>query len=275
MAAADRFRGLVMVDVTNPDSPTTVSSQLVPGIATRVSLFARNGRRFAAVACGGGGVSTVDITKPRAPKLAGRWNAHTDYSRSVLVSVPADNRGGQGAWDETSPDQNATAPLAWVADNLDGGLKVLDLGNPAAPALLLKVQLPGYCDSLHLRGDLLACAYRNRGTRLYRVRPGTPATDHATTPSVELLAGVHRSGNRVQDAITFMLGAPGSGEWPAMAVADDRAGIALYDISDPQAPLLAGEVATPEAAMSCAWRSGHLVASCWDGGLVVYKVSPK
>ncbi len=275
LAAADRFRGLVMLDVSKPDFPTTVSSVAVPGIATRVSLFSRNGGRYVAVASGGAGLTTVDITDPRSPRRAGHWNTHTDYSRSVLTLMPARDKQGHPAWAEPSPESSSPAPLAWIADNLDGGLKVLDLGNPEAPELLLKVSLPGYCDSLHMSGDLLACAYRNRGTRLFRVLPGAPATDHATTPSVEFLAGVHRSGNRVQDAITFRIGAGGKDDWPVLAVADDRAGIALYDLSDPRVPLLAGEAATPDAAISCVWHAAHLVASCWDGGVVVYKVSPK
>jgi len=248
LAVADRFRGLVMWRVADTDAPTTLAELAMPGIATHLDVLERGGRRFAVVACGGEGVTIVDISDPAAPKIVGRHKLDADYSRRIAVD----------------------GDIAYVADNTDGGLKVLDIARPDDPQLLLKVLMPGFCQSVERRGELLLSAYRTHGVRVFRVEPRPPAADRASTPGLTLLSSVHRTRNRVQETLPLWDDNATAPQRRLAAFADDAAGIELYDFADPAAPLLVGEQRTPDSTLGLAFHRGFLYAACWNAGVVVY-----
>lgn len=246
---ADRFRGLVVWDAARPDAPTSLSAVALPGVATGVRLARSGDRRLALVACGGAGLSVVDVSHPEAPRVIGGWNTDTDYARSV------DSHGR----------------LAFLADNADGGLRVIDLADPARPVLLGSHMMRGFAESARVADGLLVTAWRTGGAGIFRL--GDAESDAPAPP--EPVCTVYRSRNRCHDAL--VLGTAPGGASPAgrrlMAVADDVNGIDVYDIARLETPLLVGGLDTDAAASGLAEFRGHLLAACWDAGLVVARIS--
>jgi hypothetical protein len=242
---ADRFRGLVAWRGRSPDHLTSVGAVALPGMLCHLDLFSTGGRTYAAVASGGEGMSIADITDLSAPALVANFLHNADFTRQVAV------RGRH----------------AFLADNTDGGLKIVDVAEPAAPVLLFKVSMPGFCDALALHGDLLFVAYRNYGTRLFRItEPPEPPHAPLTSASLELLCQVARSTDRVRSLLPL-----GSG----LIVANDSAGVEWYDCTDPRLPVLTAEWRTPSEVMSVIERHGLLYVSAWDAGLrIIEPASP-
>ncbi len=243
LVVADRFRGLVLWDLSNPDKPTTYSELSLPGIATDVDVTNIAGQRIAAVACGGEGLVTVDLTDPTSPTLLGKFATRIDYARRILL---------HGA-------------TAFLADHFDGGLKLIDLSDPTSLRPWYQVRIRGFCEHASLRGDLLSVSYRNYGLRLFRLH--TQVADDTTTPQLTLLGSTARSRSRVRT--TALLSKE------RLLVANDEAGDELYDVADPSLPCLVDEYwfsSPQESAQSCAEHNGLIYVPCWDGGLNVFRV---
>jgi hypothetical protein len=162
--------------------------------------------------------------------------------------------------------------IAYVADNTDGGLKVLDMASPGDPRILYKVLLPGYCQSAERGSDLLFSAYRNYGVRAFRVARQPSLEGRATTPVLTLLSSVHRARHRVHETLPLWDDSTTPSSRRLVAFAGDAAGIDIYDYTDPSAPLLVGEQATPDAAFGLSAHRGFLYVACWDAGVVVYRL---
>ncbi|MCX7718226.1 MAG: hypothetical protein N2111_07475 [Candidatus Sumerlaeaceae bacterium] len=236
---ADRFRGLVVWRVKGADDITSVASLRLPGMLCHLETFTTGGRTFAAVASGGEGLSIVEITDLTAPSLTARFLHNADFTRQVAV------RGRH----------------AIVADNKDGGMKIVDVADPAAPVLLFRVLLPGFCDALALQNDLLFAAYRNYGTRIFRIlTPANAADEILTSQSVELLSQVVRSTDRVRNVLPL---------GRLLVLANDSAGVEWYDCSNPSLPVLIAEWRAPDDVMSVAERDGLLYVAAWNAGVRV------
>jgi len=65
---ADGREGLLVTDVSNPRTPSTVSRLALSGYALGVAVD----DNYAYVACGDGGLSVVDVSLPAAPRLVSR-----------------------------------------------------------------------------------------------------------------------------------------------------------------------------------------------------------
>lgn len=234
---ADRFRGLVAWRVSRQDDITSLGSVTLPGMLCHLDLFSTGGRSYAAVASGGEGLSVADLTDLISPSLAANFLHNADFTRQVAV------RGRH----------------AFVADNTDGGMKIVDMADPAAPVLLFKISLPGFCDALALHGDLLFAAYRNYGTRIFRIAgPADDADRTLTSGSLELLTQVARSTDRVRNVLPL---------GNALVLANDDAGVEWYDCSDPHLPVLVAEWRAPDEVMSVTERGGLLYVSAWNAGV--------
>jgi hypothetical protein len=250
LITADRFRGLVIWDTRDTDSPTELSVLKLPGIATHVDIAQIGSSRIAAVACAGEGVATVNVTDPARPKLIGQFTTRVDYSRRITL------------------DGN----IAYLADHFDGGLKVLDIRETTAPQAFFQVRMRGFCESVSCRGDLLAVGYRNYGVRLFRIARqydgSSKARDRQTTPSLQYLCNVVRTRSEVRDLQLL----PNN----LLVVANDIGGLELYDLRNPQLPLLLDEHefdAPNTAAQSVQEHDGYIYVPSWDGGLYVFKIT--
>lgn len=243
LVAVDRFRGLVLWDVSSPDQPTSLSELRLPGIATHVDLLTVNQRRLAAVACGGEGLTICDITDLRAPRAVAHANTGTDYARRV----------------------EATGRLLLLADNFDGGLKVFGLRDCLELVPYYQVRIPGFCEAAAVKGDVVFCAYRTYGTAIFRLKyVPTNDTDLPTTPALELLCQLYRTKDYVRDILPL--------DNDYLLVLNSEGGVDLYDVRDPQVPLLVSDFPTPDVAMSAAVLHTWVCIAAWDAGLLVTRL---
>jgi len=245
LVMADRFRGLILWDISNEDRPTTLSQLSLPGITTNLDVAEYSGRRIAAVASAGEGMTVVDITDATSPTLLSKFTTQVDFSRRVLLR------------------EN----VAFLSDHFNGGLKLINLADPANPQPWFQVAMRGFVEHAILRDDLLYVNYRNYGVRLFRYTPGEEPT---TTPTLTLLSSLVRSRSMVRTTL------PLAGS--RLFVANDEAGVELYDVADPTLPVLVDEYTFAEPAQSaqtCAEHEGIVYVPCWDGGLNVFRVVPK
>jgi hypothetical protein len=79
--AAANARGLVVLDLSDPNRPTKVAELKMPGPALGIDLYGS----FAAVACSNSGIAVVDISDPVNPQLVGTL-PHIGRAQSVAVS---------------------------------------------------------------------------------------------------------------------------------------------------------------------------------------------
>ncbi|MCP4345483.1 MAG: DUF1416 domain-containing protein [Desulfobacterales bacterium] len=136
-----------------------------------------------------------------------------------------------GSWtgDVVSP-QNVTVigDTAYVADG-DGGLQVIDVGNPARPVKIGGADTPGYASDVAVRGNTAYVADGEGGLQVIDVsNPATPVkTGIAGTPSYARSVAV------VGDTAYVACG--NYYEWY---------GLQVIDVSNPASPLMIGAVET-------------------------------
>jgi len=158
--------GLEVVDVTDPASPQRMSSLLVPGLASAVTVI--NASTVAVAHRGTAGVTFVDVSTPTAPVARG--------------SV-------------STPDPRALAArdtVLFVADH-QLGLLSIGFGNLDAPALFGTGTQSGARD-LDLQGTLLLVATRSMGVLVVDVFQPASAILRSTVFLPPVL-GVTRNGS--------------------------------------------------------------------------------
>lgn len=187
------------------------------------------------VASGGFGLSVVDVTNLQAPVLIAQ------------ASTPG-----------SANDVRVAGSVAYVAE--DVGLQLLDVSDPAHPARLGSLSLPGGDQvRLAVRGTLVYLADRNFGLHVVDVtNPLQPAEVGSLalggTPRAVSLGGTGLGG--------FGL----AGSYAVVACGDG--GVAVVDVSEPTAPALVG--ATPEDAPragSVTVRGHHAYVAAGEEGV--------
>ena len=103
-------RSLLILDISNPSSPSRVGKVMLPGAVMDVALSGQ----YAYIAALEGGLQVVNISNPAAPSICGFYSTTNRASAEGIAIL-----GG----------------LAYVADDY-AGLEIFDLGNPVVPALL-------------------------------------------------------------------------------------------------------------------------------------------
>ena len=248
---ADRFRGLVIWDVSTPDAPTSLSALALPGIATGITLTRKpDGRRLAAMACGSAGLQMVDVTNSTAPRLLGGFARGIDYAREVSTFFD----------------------LAYLADNADGGIKLLDATNPEAPQLVAQWNHAGFCESVQADEHNLVTAWRTGGVAVYGRTMGSRSRGPLPEFPIHRTFTVYRSRSYAHDALIPSHGNQTPEYRPLLAVADGGAGVVFYDIMNGRLPVKVAEIETGGDTTSLVEHGPLLLACCWDAGLVVLKL---
>jgi len=147
---ADRYDGLIIINITDPFSPNSIASFSTPGTARGVCVAGD----YAYIADGGSGLTVIDITNPFYPLVAGTVDtpgeAHKLHIEGEYAYVADWNSGLQvidisdptspfisgsydtpGAADQLSMEGN----YAYIAD-IDGGLQIINITNPVSPSLI-------------------------------------------------------------------------------------------------------------------------------------------
>lgn len=111
---------LRLVDVSDPENPLEIGQVLTPGYAANAAVMGD----FAYVADGTKGLQVVDISQPAQPQLLGNL-VLPGYAYGVVV------------W----RDETSGKTYAYLANGSDGGLRLVDVSDPAMPletALILE-----------------------------------------------------------------------------------------------------------------------------------------
>lgn len=159
--AANGANGLYVFDRgANPASPAVVGALALPFPARHVAVdgargYVGGGRPGDPA---GGALTVLDLADPRRPVVRGSLTG-LRFARRVAA---------QGRW-------------AFVAD-LEGGLRVVDVGDPEAPRLALSWASPEARD-VAVSGDLVYLLDRREGLSILRFRAGTPTPTATHTPT--------------------------------------------------------------------------------------------
>lgn len=270
--------GLTAVDVSAAAAPQPVGSLSFPGTDVTDVVFVGT----TAVLIDGGGLNTVDVSDPARPALLGRMElpgeaygldvvgttayvtlAPTDgdvwlYTYDLsLLSAPTplgslDVPGG-------GYDIDVAGTLACVADG-NSGLTLVDVGDPAHPAVIVSHDLDGVALDVEVSG---ATAYVAAGDFFGEYTNGLIVVD-VSTPSAPVTRGTW-------DGESTIVGLAMSGTTAYLA--GGQAGLAIVDASNPAAPVLAGTY-TGDWAVDCVAVDGTTLY-VGDGaqGLVLLDVS--
>jgi len=295
---ADRSAaGITILDISRPEDPVavaTVPSTLVPGMEVEASA----GHRVALL--NRGSLAILDLSDPFHPALAGRWNPDgtleaCDLENDFAVAAWRPDQGtgtlltvldlsgedprpvgslalpeGVRVWDLAVEDGTA----ALLGPDASGGprhLVLVDVSNPAAPALLASVALDGSPYEVAL-GDGVLWLREGSSVRVFDVSdPAAPVegVDVAVSGDVWCLAargvtalgyansaGMFRIDGSDPSAAALEIGpAPGYAtdlavDGRLLLVAHGGGGVLVYDITDPSAPIRRATVATRDPAQS-------------------------
>ena len=266
---ADRYWGLLAIDISNPASPTLAGSCGAPDDAYGVAISGD----YAYVAGGDSGLQVIDISNPASLTLAGSYDT-PGLACGVAISgdyaYVADEYSGLQVIDisdPTNPTFEATCDTpgyaygvaiwgdyAYVADG-GSGLQVIDISSPASPTLAGSYNTPDFARCVAISGDY---AYVADGF------PGLQVID-ISDPTSPTLAGTC-------DTLSYPSGVAISGDYAYIAGCASR--LQVIDISDPTCPTLAGTFDTPDWAHGVAISGDYAYIADWDlGGLQVIDIS--
>jgi len=132
---ADRYSGLQIIDISDPEKPSFKGIWNTPGEA--IDVYVQGS--FAYVADGESGLRVIDISSPENPSIVGSCNT-LDYAIDVYV---------QGSY-------------AYVADGISG-IQVIDISSPANPAIVGSCDTPSYARAVHVQGGYVYVADHGNG----------------------------------------------------------------------------------------------------------------
>ncbi|MCC6546650.1 hypothetical protein IT570_05730 [Candidatus Sumerlaeota bacterium] len=143
---ADRFEGIRLIAPEGQESFGGYKELLkfpCEGIPTHLAVS----KDRLLIAAGGSGLLLYEWKdRAAAPSLRGRF-PFVDYTKEVAI----DTRG-----------------MAYLADNYETGLQIVDQRDPMRPKLMA-MRTGGFCDSVTIHGEILAAANRQRGLQIWNV----------------------------------------------------------------------------------------------------------
>jgi len=276
----DNQAGLYVLDVTDP---------LAPDALVRLSLgFTTNGAVLSGstlvVAAGINGVQLIDISDPLTPTLAGTFTSQSfdldsDGTTDVTYSV-------------SFIHQVFVDGTTLVAADGDKGFDILDISDPAAPALTVQSETPQDTKGAIFDGTTLYLAETLGGLGVYDISdPTVPVSigsyqqagyvsDVAFADGYLFIADAYQGVRSLNAGNLTNLQAGGLMQTTGMPmdieVAGDRlyaaamdTGLTVVDISDPVAPLELGSVPLDGMTFNLTPWSGGLIASSEWGGVSI------
>jgi hypothetical protein len=303
---AARAAGLRVINVADPRRPVLVSTFPLPGKALAIEVDAET--QLAYVAADEGGLCIIDVSTPDLPRqVAGMTPAGgvqelelqddrlslSSGDRILLVDVsrPEDPQPlGTYAPPRRARRIRVTDSIAYVAD-LDGGLKVFDITQPARP-LLIYAETEGATYDLVVRGSRAYLADGPDGIRILDIsRPARPLLISRLE-----LAGIAQGVAVWEDLLLVAAGDAGlytvnlyrerdpvvMAQWDTDGdardvktdgnlayLADGPAGLKLVSLLRYDSPTLRGALFTAGDAQAVALDGTFLYVAADDGGLQI------
>ena len=232
-----------IIDLSDPAAPSRVGSRSDTntnllhnprGIAT----FESGGTTYAAVASSGDrGVQIIDLSDPTAPSDAGKL-ADTAGTNGLLLD---------GAWDIATFVSNHTTYAA-VTGNLDDGVQIIDLSDPAAPSPAGKL---ANTNQTLLNGPEGIATFESGGTTYAAVASSDDdgvQILRLTGPDGAILAKPAPAGQIADDGSLLLKTSlniaifESGGTTYAAVTASIESGVQIIDLSDPAMPSAAGSI---------------------------------
>jgi hypothetical protein len=142
------YKGMQIVNITNPALPSGVTYQNTPGFATNVETAGN----YAYIADGSSGLRIIDKTNPAAPSEVG-FNTSPLYAFNLALSES----------------------LVYVAD-YNFGLSIINISNPAAPSETGYTTTPGYPRGVAVSGNYAYVTVDTDGLRVInKSNPASPS----------------------------------------------------------------------------------------------------
>jgi len=238
---ADAYGALRVVDVREPTRPASVGSYILPGPIIGVEYA--NGLCYV-LSAGGfmtGTLRIVDVSDLRQPVELG-------YYELPLF----DN------WVDELTGLTYRAPYCYVSQ-LDYGVSIVDVSDPANPAFVGRIDTPGYARRVALSV--------NDANEITVVVP-----DYSR--GIQICDVTNPRDPRILSELTFgtrALQADIAGDY--CYVADQDSGVRIIDISDPRNPQLIATYEVQFGVYSVAIKDNYCYAGTGRGAMVVWDVS--
>jgi hypothetical protein len=276
-----RGGGVQVIDVSGPESPTTLGFVATPATASGIAVAGT----LAYVADGETGLAVVDVREPRAPEVVrlvpttGKAEGVRIASGLAYVTVRFDTLD-QGPSrleifdlkDAANPRQMGSTEIPglagglWVSDSRayvadrDFGLTIVDVESPDAPQALRTIETPGEARNVCVGGDLAFVADGRSGLTII---DGLSA-DNPVLTTVEL---PHVAENvRVSEGLAY--------------VSCRRIGLGfglpslleILDISDPASAEIIGTHDTPGPGLGLHVVENRAYVGAWRGGVRIVDI---
>jgi hypothetical protein len=245
--------GLMIIDISAPETPETLSSMVLPGL-TRV-VAEQDGLLF--VANAEFGLRIINVSDPNSPVEVGaipsseiRWTnpRTTDETWGVAVAGDhafiTDRRSGLRIIDISDPSapvevSSYFSPRDWfsevvVEDQIaylcafDKGLLMLDVSDPTAPTLIKSIVSEAYPTGISKEGDTIYLACGWDGVRILDVSDTTTVNEIGAT--------------FFDDLFVFHVVASGGYVYAGLSDMSYRGILQVLDVSDPSAPTMLGSI---------------------------------
>jgi hypothetical protein len=253
LLVADQTAGLLVIDVTDPESPDLVGTLVSENARAVIS-----DGDLAYLADGGDGLKIVDLAVPAEPSQIGHLDTYSrvaagldladgyvylaaDLNDLMIIDVTKPKHPGLLAQLETpgrAQDVCVIGDYAFVAAD-EGGLQVLDITDPAVPFIAGSLDLPGRLQSLVWDGTSLFVG---------GFMTGLWAVDITAPTAPEVTGWLPFAGHDLALDGDLLLAAGGNG-------------VHIVDRSDPAALISVGFLPTVEGCLTVAVTDGCLFAA--------------
>ena len=150
-------------------------------------------------------------------------------------------------------DISISGSYAYVAAE-SGGLRIINISNPAAPTEAGFYDTPGYAYGVAISGSYAYVADSGSGLQIINI----------TNPAIPTLAGVY-------DTLGYAFGVAVSGSYAY--VADSTSGLQIINITNPAIPTFAGVYNTLGSAYGVAVSGSYAYVADYDKGLQIINIT--
>ena len=266
---ADRYDGLVVIDISDPEDPQQVGSCDTPDDAFRVLIV----NNLAYVCDYRGGLRIIDISDPEHLEEIGYYDNDFEIVYSVdvahefaFLAMYDDGLRILDISDPGNPNEVSTfdtpgetvdvvveEDYAYLADNNESNLLIVDISDPENPDLIGECDLEEYAVRLSVIDDYIYVT-DYYGLRIVDISdPENP----------------HEVGNVETEGDTW--GIDVKGEYAF--IADDVVGLVVVDISDPENPDIAETFETEGEAVGVFISGNHAYVAAIEAGLRILDVT--
>lgn len=256
-------QGLVILDVSNPQTPVQVSSITVQGSVTQLTINSNK----AYLTCGAQGIAIVDISNPLLPVQIGQYitaNPAIYVEASNNIAYICESTSGMQIVDCSTPSQpvllythhqiyNDPVNAVKIINNLAyvvGGypdLQIMNVSNPSSPTMLGTFDQQGFGYNIEIVGSFAYLTSNYLGLKILSVSNPNSPSYVGVSYNGELLSEIKANGNRMYGA-------------------DLMGNLVVFNLDNAAAPTVIGSYNTVSNAYSVLYLSNDIAYVALQGG---------